>query len=856
MTYMSGGFSFAFLSFRIRSHSLVNPGAILTLLFLLKIITDSGWREFLRYISSAKGMAFCFLVSTTGLATGLFLYDMENTGIIVYYLRDGNISPYDFNNLVRYLLFHLILFNSIWIVYSRIVSKSRFLPISNLLSKDGFIMGIGLLHLLPLIRYKVDIDPQYIFFFRVIIPGLIVALKALILKPVHEKVGGPNYFKATIIASIAYFVLLSILSIQKYETFRSHEDLPVTLQAIWTSTQGRLLYVDWSPIADVAVAGKSYLGRHFEPILLLYVPIYALAKDPRVLLIIQSLMLALAMIPIYILARDRLKNNYIGFSLALSYMLSPLIQRAHLWSFVSYSLEPFLVVLTFYFLLKREFVRYFFSLAILLLIKESTSIYAIMFGIYAFFFMKERKIGSFTVLIGTLYLLLTTQVLIPYFRGTTYPTFTERYRSIGGDISNIIKTFINKPQIILSLLTDRWSLMGWGYLLIPLAFLPLISLQGLFMIIPTTSMMLLSDFRAMKYLGLHYPISVIPFYYIGAILSLEYLLIKDHRWLPFIERFRKKIGINDIMTAFGSFILCAAIFSNYYFDSGAGEYPFKFDYLIGNYHLGPSPTGKHFNPVFYRMNEHDRIGKAFIKEAREIIKDSPLTVEMRFASHFSDRFLLREIQYLGWKRGEYIFFDIYGEPLEGLIDHKKATIRILEEKEYGVVAERDGYILLRRGANPGKNSSLIKEISGRLEAEDAPSRTGSNTFDLDAVNKKARLGRAGIDKPDLLIYAHYINLPWGNYRAIFRIKTNADTAGGLNHTVQAGGPVAIIEIAAEEGKIILLKKELKENDFSDRNGYKEFYLTFSVHKETEAEPRVFFTSRRDLWIDKITILPR
>jgi hypothetical protein len=225
---------------------------------------------------------------------------------------------------------------------------------------------------------------------------------------------------------------------------------------------------------------------------------------------------------------------------------------------------------------------------------------------------------------------------------------------------------------------------------------------------------------------------------------------------------------------------------------------------------------------------------------------------MRFASHFSDRFLIRELHYPGWERGEYIFFDIYGEPLEDLDDHKRTTVRILEGKEFGVVAVSDGYVLLRRGADPGKNSSLIKEISGRLEAEDMPLRTGSNIFDLDAVNKKARLGRAGIDKPGLLIYAHYINLPWGNYRAIFRIKTKADTARGL----QAGEPVAIIEIAAEEGKIILLEKELKENDFSDRNGYKEFYLTFSVHKETEVEPRVFFTSRRDLWIDKITILPR
>jgi uncharacterized membrane protein len=844
LIYTSGGLSFSLFSIKIRNYFIIKPILILVSLFLLKILTDNKWKEFLKYILSIKGIAFCFLVSTAGLATGLFFYDMENTEIIIYYLTEGNISAFDFNNLVRYLLFHLVLFNSVWIIYSRIVSKSRSLPLSKILNKDGLIMSIGLLHLLPLMRYNVDIDPQYIFFFRVIIPGIIVAFKALMLKPINEKIKGSNYFKATIIASVAYFILLSILSIQKFETFRSHEDFPIALQSIWSTTQGRLLYLDWSAVPDIE--GRSYLGSHFELILLFFVPLYALVKDPKVLLIIQSFILAMAMIPIYILAKDRLKNDYIGFSLALSYMLSPLIQRAHLWTFVSYSIIPFLTVLTFYFLLRKEFMKYFISLAALLLIKESSSIYIVLFGIYAFFFMKERKIGFFSILVGTLYFSLTTQILIPYFRGTTYTTFAERYGSIGGDLPTIIKNLISKPQFFLSLLTNRWSLTGWGYLLTPLAFLPLMSLQGLIMIIPTTSMLFLSNFIGMKYLGLHYPLAIIPFYYIGAILSLEYLLFKKRRWLPFIQRFRKKIGINSVITALGSFILTASLFFNYYFDSLQGEYSFKFDYWIGNFHLGTSPTGKHFNPDFYRMNEHDRIGKAFIKEIKEIIKDAPLAVEVRFASHFSDRFLIRSLHDPEWKRGEYVFFDMYGEPLEDLYDHKGVMIQILDKKEFGVVAERDGYILLRSGADPSKNIALIREILGRLEAEDMPSRTGSNIIDFNAVNKKARIGKSGIDKPDLLIFGNDMNLTKGNYRAIFRIKSRS--------CIQKDS-IAIVEVMAEEGRNRLSEKELKCIDFSDRNGYKEFYLTFSLHKDAKVEPRVFFTSRQDLWIDKVTLIP-
>lgn len=842
--YFSGGISFSFLSFRFRSHSIVRPFLLLVFLFLLKTITDKKWREFLLYLFSVKGMTVFLLVSISGMANGIFSYDMENTGRIFDHLSlEGFLNSGDVT-FTKCMVFYLTLYFSVWIIYSRVVSRIRAVPVQTILNRDGLIMGIGILHLFPLIQYKTWIDPQYIFFLSVLIPGMMAAFKTLLSRSDEDRVAGENYLKALIIISAAYFILFSVLSVQKYTAFRSQDDFPIYIQSLWTTLKGNFLYVNWFIFPDEA--GRSYLGHHMEPIILFYLPFYATFKDPRVLLVLQSLLLTAAAIPVYKLAEERLKNSYIAFCLALSYLLTPLIQRVHLYDFHPYGFEPLMIVLTFYFMLKRKTFQYFISMAILLVIKEHMSIFVVLFGIYAIIFLKQKKIGIITILIGVLYFILAVKIVIPYFRGSDMPyhTLAERYGYLGKDFYSIIKTFLTKPWIPLSRLTDGWGLRGWGYLLIPVAFLPFMSIKGFILVLPATSIMLLSDFVGLRYLGLNNPVSVVPFYMIGSVISLENLVFKKHRMLPFIGKIKKKYGIRPILTAFGSFILTASLFFNYHFNPLPPS-PFKFDLWMGSHHLSPSPTGKYFDADLYRMNEHDRKGVLFINQIKKTVKDSPMSVELRFASHFSDRFLIRELHYPGWERAEYIFFDIYGEPLENLYDHKRMTIRILEGKEFGVVAERDGYVLLRRGADPCKNDNLIKEISGRIEAEDIPLRTGSNTFDLDAINKKARFGKAGIDGTDLLIFGHYINLTKGNYRAIFRIKTKAETAGE---------PIAIIEIAAEGGKIVLQKKELKGIDFSDRNSYKEIALAFSLNRKSEVEPRVYFTSKSDLWVDKITIV--
>src|SRR3989338_9602525 len=78
-------------------------------------------------------------------------------------------------------------------------------------------------------------------------------------------------------------------------------DLAIYSQVFWNTSYGR-----WF---EMSIHPQSYIGDHFEPLILLLTPIYSLWRDPRMLLILQTLAIQLAVIPIYLLARNIFQKN-------------------------------------------------------------------------------------------------------------------------------------------------------------------------------------------------------------------------------------------------------------------------------------------------------------------------------------------------------------------------------------------------------------------------------------------------------------------------------------------------------------------------------------------------------------------
>src|SRR6185295_10778684 len=89
-------------------------------------------------------------------------------------------------------------------------------------------------------------------------------------------------------------------------------------QAIWNTTQGRPFEISRYNFTD------SILGMDFMPGLLFAVPFYMVWPSAYMLDILQSVLLALGAVPVYLIARDRFGTNsqasaYAGLAWAATY---------------------------------------------------------------------------------------------------------------------------------------------------------------------------------------------------------------------------------------------------------------------------------------------------------------------------------------------------------------------------------------------------------------------------------------------------------------------------------------------------------------------------------------------------------
>ena len=97
-------------------------------------------------------------------------------------------------------------------------------------------------------------------------------------------------------AIAAYVLYVSIHTIHNHWSLgTSAFDLGIQENILWNTVHGDILYS--------SLMGGNYLGTHTSLVLLLVAPIYALAPSTETLLVLQALILGLAALPLYFLAR-------------------------------------------------------------------------------------------------------------------------------------------------------------------------------------------------------------------------------------------------------------------------------------------------------------------------------------------------------------------------------------------------------------------------------------------------------------------------------------------------------------------------------------------------------------------------
>src|SRR4030042_1987639 len=207
--------------------------------------------------------------------------------------------------------------------------------------------------------------------------------------------------KWIVIMILLYIIVLSWISCLRHYTFQTQTyDMAIFEQSFWNTFQGRFLYN--------SIEGKNHLAVHLSPFLILLLPFYLLYKSAYTLLILQTLVLALGVLPLYFLAKD-LINKKIALIFSLAYLLYPSLHHVNLFDFHAVPFAVPLLLSFFYFWHRQKLWGASVFLLLAAATKENIILAVLFVGIYLLFFSKKKLYAGIVMALSAIYFFLTAK---------------------------------------------------------------------------------------------------------------------------------------------------------------------------------------------------------------------------------------------------------------------------------------------------------------------------------------------------------------------------------------------------------------------------------------------------------------
>jgi uncharacterized membrane protein len=328
---------------------------------------------------------------------------------------------------------------------------------------------------------------------------------------------------ATLVCGLAaaWAIGFGYLAVLRHLALGSHaEDLGFTDQVIWNFLRGQWFRMSiysgatWNTELDISKIHRpdSLMAFHVEPMLLLFVPIYALGGGALALLVIQSVVVAAGAIPAYRLGAHFTKNSWCGLTVAAAYLLSPLGQWAALSDFHTSTLAAPLLLLS----LERVFVarkpvQSLLVAGLAATAREDVGPVLAVFGLSLLVTYTPRRIGLAFGALGAIWTVLALAEIRAYSGGVS--PFDVRYGATLGSGPIAALQALTRPDVVDYAKTLLLS-GGWLGFLAPLSLLPAL---------PSLALNTLSTSPWMAAGKAHYSGLVLPFVILGAATGLRRL---------------------------------------------------------------------------------------------------------------------------------------------------------------------------------------------------------------------------------------------------------------------------------------------------------------------------------------------
>jgi uncharacterized membrane protein len=471
------------------------------------------------------------------------------------------------------------------------------------------------------------------------------------------------------LAAGLFVVAYGAFVIARHEMFNSEGyDLGVYAQAIWSTAHGR-----WF---SQSIEVTNRLGDHFQPLLIVVAALYRLVPATATILIFQTLVLATGAFPVYSLATRQLGSRVFGLAFGLVYLLYPAIGFIERFDF-HFEVIGVPLLLMAYDLEDRGRLRWAsLCLALSLSAKEQFGLAAAALGLLSLLQRKRWRFGLAWAIIGVTWSLLVTLLVMPHFRGGILSDSFYRYCWLGTSPSDMVRNALSHPGLVLGKMLEGRKVFSLLQLTFPLAFLSLLDPAPLILSVPLFAMNLLSDSLPQFQIYHQYTAPVIPPLFIAGIRGGRKLL-----------RFHGAGIADSALTVRRAWLSAAPVVMTL----GA--------FLIDNPFTELNMLADPWYPLPNRRA---------VREALSYV--SPSVSVLTTNSYVPHLYQREEVHFIPWptasygRRAEVLFLNLLDGRWQGRDIYREYVTRLAEE-DYGIVFQREGVVVIQRGA--GSREALV-----------------------------------------------------------------------------------------------------------------------------------------------------
>lgn len=433
------------------------------------------------------------------------------TGIINYMTVSGSLENLETVKNIN-LIFSLVLF----------IASYALITIFDLVFKktdvDGFVFAASSLLYLGLV--SMFSTNQY-YCLGLLFPAALSCIYTVKRFSRHKNIIEPSKnFTVIFSVSVAVFVtsVIALIGVSRYLSFATPNfDFGIFAQMYY------YLKTELVPLTTCEREKLlSHFAVHLSPVYYLLLPVYFVFDSPVTLQIAQAVILGSALIPLYLLMRHFKLSNKVSVLMMIAFAFYPAVAGGTMYDFhENCFLLPFILWLL-YFAEKEKHIPTYIFMLLTFSVKEDAAVYVAFIALY-FIFSGRKKLHGFAMFFSSIiYFVFAVTFLKIFGEGAMTGRFDNFITDENLGLADVIITIFKNPAYFISQCISEEKLLFILFMLLPLAFLPVLSRKwSQFILVgPLILINLMSEYTYQHSIYFQYVYGTIAVFFYLAVLNL------------------------------------------------------------------------------------------------------------------------------------------------------------------------------------------------------------------------------------------------------------------------------------------------------------------------------------------------